>query len=186
MFFFNRDLVLRPFQKKYFPQWFPALLQFVKKKEAYFSLNSFSIMLAKLQQTFPEISESVILDAWNYFQTLDKTETILNYVAENTLKFYFFMIKKKILMDKYSKTSKQQKHLMKLFVKFYRKVENATILQKWSDCKQIYYDTVLKLKVIYSIKKLNVYKIILIIISKNMIIANIWNKIDRKKKEVLK
>ncbi|ETO17247.1 hypothetical protein RFI_20083 [Reticulomyxa filosa] len=80
--------------------------------------------------------------------------------------FIFFMIKKEILMDKYSKTPKQQEHLMGLFVKFYGKVENATILQTWSNCEQMYHDTVLKLKAICSNNELRVYKITFITIGK--------------------
>ncbi|ETO31223.1 hypothetical protein RFI_05896 [Reticulomyxa filosa] len=69
-------------------------------------------------------------------------------------------------MKKYSTNLEQQEYLMKLFVNFHNKVENATILQAWNSCNQIFYDTYLRLKAICSnnINELNVFGIIFIIV----------------------
>ncbi|ETO01944.1 hypothetical protein RFI_35495, partial [Reticulomyxa filosa] len=93
-------------------------------------------MLAKFQQTFPNIAEEVVVKAWKKCnENADKTKDVLTWLTENT-------------------TTLQQ-YLMDLFQSFGTKLEKTTISQTWKNYNQILVDTRYKLEDICATSNLN-------------------------------
>ncbi|ETO02543.1 hypothetical protein RFI_34885 [Reticulomyxa filosa] len=119
----------------------------------------FIIMLAKLQQTFPNIAEEVVVKACKKCNgNADKIKDVLTWLTKNTINL------------------QQQQYLMNLFQSFGTQLEKTTISQIWKNCNQIYSDAHEKLREICATSDLNELKEENEIkISREMCLHILWN-----------